>query len=108
MSEIYGADKSFSDIMAQGAVHAIGTLYVDQGRLAEAKKMYNRALHGREKALGADHTSTLTTVNDLGWVYKDQGRLAEAEKMYEDMKVAEEKHETIQIRIFNFVLEYTF
>ena len=44
--------------------------------------MYNRALAGREKALGPDHSSTLTTVNNLGVLYADQGCLAEAEKMY--------------------------
>jgi tetratricopeptide (TPR) repeat protein len=45
--------------------------------------MYERALQGREEALGPSHTSTLHTINDLGNLYKDQGKLAEAEKMYE-------------------------
>jgi Flp pilus assembly protein TadD len=44
--------------------------------------MYNRALAGREKALGPDHTSTLNTVHNLGVLYKNQGRLADAERMY--------------------------
>ena len=44
--------------------------------------MYVRALQGKEKALGLDHTSTLNTVNNLGNLYADQGKLAEAEKMY--------------------------
>jgi hypothetical protein len=30
-----------------------------------------RALAGREKALGPDHTSTLTTVDNLGGLYRD-------------------------------------
>jgi tetratricopeptide (TPR) repeat protein len=83
MSEIYGANKSFNDIMAPGAVHAIGMLYRDQGRLAEAEHMYERALQGCEMALGADHASTLATVNNLGSLYARQGRLVEAEKMYQ-------------------------
>ena len=44
--------------------------------------MYMRALQGREKALSAEHTSTLHTVNNLGNLYRDQGKLVEAEKMY--------------------------
>ena len=32
--------------------------------------MYVRALAGYEKALGPDHTSTLTTVNNLGNLYR--------------------------------------
>jgi len=44
--------------------------------------MYNRALQGKEEALGPKHTSTLSTVNNLGNLYADQGRLAEAEAMY--------------------------
>ena len=44
--------------------------------------MYLRALEGREKALGRDHTSTLQTVNNLGNLYYEQDELKEAEKMY--------------------------
>jgi len=44
--------------------------------------MYNRALAGREKAWGPEHTSTLDTVNNLGNLYKNQGHLDDAERMY--------------------------
>jgi Tfp pilus assembly protein PilF len=64
-------------------VSRLGSLYMDQGKLAEAEQMYRRALKGREKALGPDHTSTLGTVNNLGTLYVDQGKLAEAEQMYQ-------------------------
>ncbi|MCJ1417808.1 hypothetical protein MMC32_004153 [Xylographa parallela] len=50
--------------------------------MAEAEKMYMRALKGYEKAWGAEHTSTPDTVNNLGVLYKNQGKMAEAEKMY--------------------------
>jgi tetratricopeptide (TPR) repeat protein len=53
--------------------------------------MYERALAGKEKALGADHTSTLDTVNNLGLLYAVQGRLAEAEQMYERALAGYEK-----------------
>jgi tetratricopeptide (TPR) repeat protein len=65
------------------AIHLLGTLYKDQGKLGEAEKMYERALRGREEVLGPTHTLTLNTVNNLGNLYKDQGKLGEAEKMYE-------------------------
>jgi tetratricopeptide (TPR) repeat protein len=44
--------------------------------------MYNRALAGKEKAWGPEHTSTLNTVNNLGNLYADQGRHKDAEMMY--------------------------
>ena len=50
--------------------------------MAEAEAMYMRALKGYEKAWGAEHTSTLNTVNNLGVLYSNQGKMAEAEAMY--------------------------
>ncbi|KAL9084626.1 MAG: hypothetical protein Q9165_007981 [Trypethelium subeluteriae] len=63
-------------------LHSLGNLYADQGKLAEAEKMYMRALQGYEEALGPKHTLTLDTVNNLGVLYAKQGKLAEAEEMY--------------------------
>ncbi|KAF2260426.1 TPR-like protein [Lojkania enalia] len=71
--------------------HGLGNLYCMQGKLAEAEKMYQRALEGKEKAWGPDHTSTLSTVNNLGNLYKNQGKLAEAEKMYQRALEGKEK-----------------
>ncbi|ORY02205.1 hypothetical protein BCR34DRAFT_493307 [Clohesyomyces aquaticus] len=65
------------------AIHLLGLLYADQGKLGEAEQMYERALRGYEEALGPTHTSTLDTVNNLGNLYADQGKLGEAEQMYE-------------------------
>ncbi|KAA6410089.1 MAG: nb-arc and tpr domain [Lasallia pustulata] len=67
---------------ALDAVHNLGILYADQGKMAEAEAMYRRALEGKEKAWGPEHTSTLDTVHNLGLLYKDQGKMAEAEAMY--------------------------
>ncbi|CAI7645854.1 unnamed protein product [Penicillium manginii] len=64
---------------------------IPSGRLREAKEMYQRALAGREKALGPDHTSTLSTVNNLGVLYSNQGRLKEAEEMYQRALAGYEK-----------------
>jgi len=56
----------------------LGLLYADQGKIAEAEKMYQH-----EKAWGPEHTSTLNTVNNLGLLYIGQGKIAEAEKTYQ-------------------------
>ena len=61
----------------------MGLLYAGQGKLDKAEKIYRRALQGKEKAWGPEHTSTLDTVNNLGNLYRNQGKLDEAEKMYQ-------------------------
>jgi len=64
------------------ACHWLGILYKDQGKMKEAEDMYLRALTGKEKAWGPEHTSTLGTINNLGNLYSDQGKMKEAEDMY--------------------------
>ena len=80
--DLFIVDGKVDIVGLDWAFHNLGDLYFDQGKLAEAEKMYIRALQGKEEALGPDHTSTLDTVNNLGNLYADQGKLAEAEKMY--------------------------
>lgn len=60
----------------------ISELLAKQVQLSAAEGIYLRALAGKEKALGLEHTSTLNTVNNLGNVYRDQDKLNEAEHMY--------------------------
>jgi hypothetical protein len=50
---------------------SLGNLYLDQDKLGEAEKMYERALQGYEKALDPEHTSTLSIVNNLGLLLAD-------------------------------------
>ncbi|KAK3615670.1 hypothetical protein LTR56_026445, partial [Elasticomyces elasticus] len=64
------------------ALHSMAEPFHRQGKLREAKLMYEQALVGMENALGPDRTSTLGTVNNLGILYRSQGKLDEAEKMY--------------------------
>ncbi len=64
------------------ACHQLGLLYSNQGKMKEAEDMYLRALTGKEKAWGPEHTSTLDTVNNLGALYWNQGKMKEAEDMY--------------------------
>ncbi|KAF2466293.1 uncharacterized protein BDR25DRAFT_345541 [Lindgomyces ingoldianus] len=72
-------------------LHRFGYVCSSQGRFQEAEKMYLRALQGKEKAWGPDHTSTLSTVNNLGLLYADLGRFDEAEKMYSRALQGKEK-----------------
>ncbi len=41
-----------------------------------------RALRGKKKAWGPEHTSTLNTVNNLANLLADQGKMVKAEEMY--------------------------
>ncbi|KAJ5240408.1 uncharacterized protein N7469_001999 [Penicillium citrinum] len=71
------------NIAIWGALHDLGRLYYDQGKLNESEEMYQQALVGKQKNLGPEHTSTLDTVHKLGTLYSDQGRFNEAEEMYQ-------------------------
>ncbi|RYN57987.1 hypothetical protein AA0117_g13189 [Alternaria alternata] len=64
-------------------LHMLGVLYAGQDKLAVAEQMYNRALRGKEEAVGPTHTSTCDTLNNLGALYNEQGRLVDAQQMYE-------------------------
>jgi tetratricopeptide (TPR) repeat protein len=73
------------------AYENLAGMFADQDRYMEAEEMYERALAGKEKARGPEHTSTVSTVNNLGILYRTQGRLAEAEAMYERALAGKEK-----------------
>jgi hypothetical protein len=47
--------------------HDLGLLYADRGKLAEAEKMYHRALQGYKKALGADSATTYIPALNTIW-----------------------------------------
>jgi hypothetical protein len=59
--------------------------------MTKAEEMYQRALAGYGIALGPDHTSTLSAVNNPGVLYSDQGKMAEAEEMYQRALATKEK-----------------
>src|SRR4029077_8077671 len=53
-----GITGQANDVSTLGSMHSLGILYSDQGKLAEAETMWERALQGKEKTLGTDHIST--------------------------------------------------
>ena len=48
----------------------------------EAEQLLQRALQGKERIFGTEHSSTLEAIRDLGVWYENQGRLVEAEQQY--------------------------
>jgi tetratricopeptide (TPR) repeat protein len=56
-------------------------MIVDNKKYEEAEQMDRRAVEGREKVLGKEHPSTLTSVNNLAVMLQDQGKYDEAEPM---------------------------
>ncbi|KAK5454944.1 hypothetical protein LTS15_005664 [Exophiala xenobiotica] len=74
-----------------GKACLIAVLLAQQVQHVAAEQMYMLTLAGYEKALGADHPSTLDTVNNLGLLYADRGKLDEAEKMYQRALAGKEK-----------------
>ncbi|KAI9666161.1 MAG: hypothetical protein M1821_004096 [Bathelium mastoideum] len=71
------------------AIYYLGFLYVVQGNMAGAERMYTQALQGQEKVLGLKHKSTLNTVNGLGVLYRLNGKPADAYMMF--TRVLQEK-----------------
>lgn len=54
-------------------------IYNKEGAVGEAEDMFMRALKGKEKALGSDDDSVVSSLNSLGSLYARQGDIREAE-----------------------------
>ncbi|KAK7177537.1 NB-ARC and TPR domain protein, partial [Paraphaeosphaeria sporulosa] len=67
-------------------VNNLGSLYADQGKLAEAEAMYSRALQGYEEALGPQllqsYLPALNTMFNFGDLLSRTGRADMAKTMY--------------------------
>jgi tetratricopeptide (TPR) repeat protein len=65
----------------------LATVLDDQGKYEEAEEMSRQALGLKEKVLGKEHPSTLTSMNNLALVYRNGGRWDEAEKLEMEMRL---------------------
>jgi tetratricopeptide (TPR) repeat protein len=84
--------KGFEDILGPkhtstlDTVNSLGNLYSDQGKLAEAEAMYDRALQGYEDALGLELASSylpvLNTMFVFGDLFSQTGRKDMAKAIY--------------------------
>jgi tetratricopeptide (TPR) repeat protein len=81
-------------------------LYMVEGRLAEAEKVFQQSLQEKRETLGPDDIETCHALTGLGTVYLAQGRLAEAEDIYRQALQGHEKDPTILLAIGNLGLVY--
>jgi tetratricopeptide (TPR) repeat protein len=77
-SELMPEDPSAAVILDN-----LATVLEDQGALAEARPLFERALAIREQQLGPEHPDTATSLNNLGKLLHEQGALAEARPLLE-------------------------
>ena len=86
------AEDTFgSDHPAVGkSLNNLASMYLAQGKYAEAEPLYKRALAIDEKAFGKDHPNVTTDLNNLAALYLAQGKYAEAEPLLKrEMAIAE-------------------
>ena len=89
----------------------LGRYLYDRGLYEEAEPLYQRSLAIREKALGSNHPSVATTLNNLAGLYESQGRYEEAEPLYERSLTISEKalgpdHPSVATTLNNLALLY--
>ena len=65
------------------SLNNLALLLQDQGDLAGARALYERALAIREKALGPEHPDTAKSLNNLAVLLQAQGDLAGARPLFE-------------------------
>ena len=73
------------------SLNNLALLLQDQGDLAGARPLYERALAIREKVLGAEHPDTATSLSNLAILLQAQGDLAAARPLYERALAIREK-----------------
>ncbi|KAK7180300.1 PFS and TPR domain-containing protein [Paraphaeosphaeria sporulosa] len=56
----------------------LASTYRNQGRWEEAEKLEVQVMETRKTKLGADHPSTLTSMNNLAFTWKSLGRTVKA------------------------------
>jgi len=70
-----------SDNQRAAAANALGMLYLDQARYAEAEPLLTQFLKLVEQLHGKDHPETATALNNLAWLLRTTNRLAKAEPL---------------------------
>lgn len=84
------------------ALRNLGDMFSDEGRLDKTELMYQRALHGKEKALSPEHTSTLDTVNNISKLLHLQlnpfqsSKMRQARAREEEVRLEVEKRLTLK------------
>jgi serine/threonine protein kinase len=68
------------------AMDNLAMAYLRDGRIAEARKLYEQVSEQRAQQLGPDHRDTLTTLHDLAWTYLSAGETADAIEQLERLR----------------------
>ena len=68
-----------------------GLYLYNSAAYAESEPLYQRALHIREKILGAEHPDVATSLNNLADLYHTQGQYKQAEPLYQQALSIREK-----------------
>jgi len=64
------------------SLHALGQVYLDEGRKDEANKLLGEALEIFRRVYGGDHQRLAGTLLDIGVAYHDRGDVEEAQQYY--------------------------
>ena len=70
---------------AANAMNALGNLYLDLERAAEAENLHREALGIRRQLLGSDHSDVAQSLNNLAAALQNAGRLDDAEPLYDEL-----------------------
>jgi len=62
----------------------LASTYRNQGRWKEAEELEVQVMETRKRVLGAEHPSTLTSMNNLAFTWRGHGRDADAFKLMEE------------------------
>src|ERR1035438_8552798 len=65
-------------------MNCLATALDDEGRYAEAEKLYRETLDIQRRVLGTEHPDTLRSMNNLAIVLNHQRRFTEAEKLHRE------------------------
>jgi hypothetical protein len=63
-------------------MHNLASIYLSEGKLAEAEELLLKTIEGRQRALGQDHANTLDTIYKLAQVYQNQDKQEQAIAVY--------------------------
>ena len=63
------------------SLNDLGSVLLDQGKLAETEKLFRQALAMRRNVLTNGHPDIATSLNNLGAVLYTEGNFEEAERM---------------------------
>jgi len=88
--ETEGTDAEVK-VKRAGLLERAGSYYHGRAAYSDARRLLERALAIREKALGSEHPNTATSLNNLALLLPDQGDLAGARPIYERALGIDEK-----------------